>query len=132
MKKKFILCVDDDQLILNSMVRCLGKAKYVTITAHNSKEALELADYYNFDAVIIDIMMPEVSGLQLMNQLKELHPTLPIVIVTGLQDDDTLFNSVKLGCNGFVEKPFEPEWLLTQLESAISISAKTMRTQIQT
>ena len=82
-RQKKILVVDDEPAIVSTLKDSLEALGYQSVGASNGKEALQLVDKDAFDLVITDIRMPEKSGIDLLHQLKERHPELPVVIITG-------------------------------------------------
>ena len=102
-----ILLVDDEEFILTSTKRLLEKIGYSCETASSGKEALELLQTQDFDLVISDINMPEMSGLELMEKAKELFPELNFIITTGHIGEYTFGDIIEKGAADFISKPFE-------------------------
>ncbi len=84
--KAVILCVDDEEnpLILRKMV--LEKAGYHVVTANSGKKALEVLQSRSVDLVLSDLLMPGMTGTELARQVKESHPELPVVLVSGVNE----------------------------------------------
>ena len=77
-----LLWVDDEIELLKAHLMFLEKKGYEVVTVTNGTDAIELCKEKNFDLVLLDEQMPGLSGLETLQQLKELHPSLPIVMVT--------------------------------------------------
>jgi len=84
--KVVILCVDDEEnpLILRKLV--LQKAGYDVVTANSGRKALEVLQSQPIDLVLSDLLMPGMTGTELARRIKDLHPKLPVVLVSGLNE----------------------------------------------
>ncbi|NLH49765.1 MAG: response regulator [Myxococcales bacterium] len=101
-----ILIVEDDQSISRSLSLFLKHKGYEVECAENGLEGLRLLQNKTFDIVVSDVMMPQMNGLQLLEAIKETHPTLPVVMITGYTDLNTAIETLKKGAADFVTKPF--------------------------
>ena len=115
-----VLCVDDEPEILQALRREFRKRPYRLVTARSGEEAIALATEARFDAAVLDVTMPGMSGHELLKALRRLDPELPIVILTGRPEDSVLYRSVFLGADGFLEKPCDAEALDIQLKAVIA------------
>jgi len=82
MSKERILIVDDDPAIRDACFQVLTRAGYEADLAANPKEALDLISRYEFDAVLLDLKMPGMHGLELLKQIKEANPQVEVIIIT--------------------------------------------------
>ena len=98
-----VLYTDDDPLALHSIKRGLNKFGCNVVPSLCGRHALELARIQYFDAVILDLKMPEMNGLQFLHKLRELDPWLPVLILTGLTSNDTLVQALQQGCDEYIE-----------------------------
>lgn len=105
-RQKKILVVDDEPAIVSTLKDSLEALGYQSAGAGNGKEALQLINKDAFDLVITDIRMPEKSGIDLLHQLKESHPELPVVIITGYPLAYPPDKAMKEGADGYIAKPF--------------------------
>ena len=105
-----ILVVDDEEIVIKSYLRILGGGDYQVEAAHGGREALRKVEENPYDVIILDIMMP-VGGLEVLRRVKETHPNLDVIMVTGLAENDTVVEAKKLGACDYISKPFEPEEL---------------------
>jgi DNA-binding NtrC family response regulator len=117
--KSRILVVDDEDIVLKSCVRALADADHEVETVDNGAAALERIGEGRYDVVVLDIMMPGVGGLEVLQRAKEAHPDVEIIMVTGLSQIDTAVKSMKLGAFDYVPKPFDPDELKLTVERAI-------------
>ena len=106
-----ILVVDDEEIITRSCVRILGGGGDVVEVAHDGPQALGMINQHAYDIVILDIMMPGMDGLEVLRRVKETHPDVDVVMVTGLSQIDTAVQSMKLGATDYLPKPFDPDEL---------------------
>ena len=116
-----VLVVDDEENILSTTKDTLEEAGYDVLTASGGREALQLlnGDGNPIDAVITDLVMPEVDGLELIERLRQQHPDLPIIAASGMADGRT-DKAVELGANVFLPKPFTAEKLQATLQKVLA------------
>ena len=117
--KYTILYVDDEQPALNTFKRALYNKPYNLVTTGSASEALRIARKTYFDLAVLDIFMPEMNGFQLCGKLQKMNPFISIIMLSGMLNDQTLKNAVKNNCDGFIEKPFAQNDLITQMGSVL-------------
>lgn len=117
---KRILYVDDEPAARYAFFRRLRPRGYEVTTAGDGPEALLLLLQHDFDGIVLDIRMPGVDGFELLERIRSLAPRVPVVMLTGLTGNGALYRSIRLGCDGFVEKPYDTEELLMQIEGAMT------------
>ncbi len=114
-----ILVVDDEDIVVKSCLRALAAEDRTIDTATGGQEALERVEANDYDVMVLDIMMPNVDGLEVLQRVKESHPSIEIVMVTGLSEIDTAVQSMKLGAFDYLPKPFDPDELRVVVDRAI-------------
>ena len=114
-----ILIVDDEDIVLRSCQRILASAERALVLAHDGQQALARADETDFDVVLLDIMMPHLDGLEVLQQLKERHPDTDVIMMTGLAEVSTAVRAMKLGALDYLAKPFDPEELRMVVERTL-------------
>jgi len=114
-----ILVVDDEEIVVRSCVRILEGGAYCVETATDGTEALRKIAQRGCDLVILDIMMPHVDGVEVLRRVKEAHPEIEVVMVTGLSQIDSAVKCMKLGAFDYLPKPFDPEQLKSVVERAL-------------
>jgi DNA-binding response OmpR family regulator len=119
-----ILIVDDEPNLARSLGLILQHAGYVITTAGTAKEALHTLQAGAFDLVFLDIKLPDQSGIQLLPQIKDLYPYMPILILTAHATLDTAIEAVRAGARDYLLKPIDPGAILT-LVSKILDEEKT-------
>lgn len=113
-----ILVVDDDQRIRDLIARFLFEAGYRVSTAQDAKSARAAMRGLAFDLVILDVMMPGESGLELARDLKAISP-IPICMLTALADPEQRIAGLEAGVDDYVGKPFEPRELLLRIQNIL-------------
>jgi len=124
MEKKKILVVDDEINILNSLSDLLTAKGYEVVTAMDGKAGIEMAQKVNPDLILLDIMMPKVSGLELLKEIKssDKNAHVPIIILSAKSDMDTLNEAMWNYAEKYITKPYNPEELLASIKSSLSSS----------
>ncbi len=115
-----VLVVDDEEVIRDVCTQILEAEGYQVTTASNGREALHRVSEKQFDVVVTDIMMPDMSGLELLEVLKSTNLDLCTVVITGLGTFDMATQSDRLGAREFVVKPFTPDELSRAVGKALS------------
>ena len=114
-----ILVVDDEEIIIRSCLRILGESNYEVDAVQDGLQALRKLDEGHYDVMILDIMMPKMDGLEVLQRAKETHPDLDVIMVTGLSQIDTAVRAMKLGAFDYLPKPFDPDELKLVVERAL-------------
>ena len=114
-----VLVVDDDPGMRDGMAMSLKRAGFVTEQAKSGEEALRMTRPGAFDAVVTDLRMMGMDGLQLTARLKALDPGMPVLLVTAFGSLDTAREAMRLGAFDFLSKPFSPEELVNAVRKAI-------------
>ena len=116
--KKTILVIEDDQPLLLMLKQFLEKAGYQVINAIDGLEGLKLLESANYDLVITDIDMPYVSGVGVISALKEKHPNIPAVAITGF-GEEPLEAAKEKKADVMLNKPFEMSILIGHIEKLL-------------
>ena len=114
-----VLIVDDEEIVIRSCVRILGGNGYQLDTAHDGHEALRKIEDNPCDIMILDIMMPDLGGLEVLRRVKETHPDMAVIMITGLSQIETAVQAMKLGAFDYIPKPFEPDELKLVVQRAL-------------
>jgi two-component system, NtrC family, nitrogen regulation response regulator NtrX len=120
-RKAHLLIVDDEANTLASLARAFRLAGHEATVCDNGAKAIELAKLQNFDLILSDVVMPGKSGLALLEELKALGISAPIVMMSGQGDIETAVRATKLGALDFLEKPITTEKLLLTVENALKL-----------
>ena len=106
-----ILVVDDEEIVIKSCLRILGGGDYQVEAVQDGREALRKVEETPYDVMILDIMMPNMGGLEVLRRVKETHPDVDVIMITGLSQVETVVQARKRGACDFISKPFEPDEL---------------------
>jgi DNA-binding NtrC family response regulator len=117
--KPHILIVDDEEIVVRSCARILDGDAYRVETELDPREALRRIDENGFDLLVLDIMMPGVDGLQVLQHVKERHPDVDVIMMTGLSQIQTAVEAMKLGAFDYLAKPFDPAELKLAVDRAV-------------
>src|SRR5262252_3184014 len=119
-----VLVVDDDQKLCRLIKDYLEPLGYDVATANTGKEGLEKALSGRFDAVILDVMMPEMDGLEVLRRLRAAS-TIPVLMLTGLGEEADRIVGLELGADDYLPKTFSTRELLARLRAVIRRSRIT-------
>ncbi len=114
-----ILVIDDEEIVLRSCQRILADDTRAVDVVSDSLEGLRRIDEGAYDVVVLDIKMPRMDGIEVLRDVKERHPEIEVVMVTGLSEVQTAVRAMKLGAFDYLSKPFEPDELLHVVERAL-------------
>lgn len=114
-----ILIVDDDTRILKLLKKFFKQNNFLVSVAHSVKEAEELLLYFIFDLLILDVMLPGITGLDFAKKIKTSGNSMPIVMLTALSDPLDRIKGLEAGVNDYLSKPFEPKELLLRVRNLI-------------
>ena len=119
--KYHILVVDDDDKIRLLIKEYLSNKGYVVSTAENADKAKINIDIFNFNLIILDVMMPGQSGYDLTKELKA-SKNIPIILLTAKGEVESRIHGLELGADDYIGKPFDPKELLLRVKNIIKIS----------
>ena len=122
MSEKFKLMIVDDSSIIRQVILKYLKNLNVELvgTASNGKEALEAFKKTSPDIITLDITMPELDGLSVLEEIMKINSAVKVMVVTALNDKATGLKAIKLGAKSFVGKPFTEEKLKDAFEKLAS------------
>jgi two-component system KDP operon response regulator KdpE len=113
-----ILICDDEPQILRALKVILRDAGYEAVTASTGEEALDRASVSAPEAAILDLMLPDIDGVEVTRQLRE-WTQLPIVVLSAVGEEDRKVEALAAGADDYVTKPFGPRELVARLEAAL-------------
>jgi PAS domain S-box-containing protein len=117
-----VLLVDDEEMIIDVGSRMLEKLGYETLTASNGSEAIEIyqSRAEDISLVILDMVMPKISGGETFDRLKELNPLIKVILCSGYSIDGQASEILKRGCNAFIQKPFNLKTLSYHIRAVLN------------
>ena len=120
--KFHILIVDDDDKIRDLLRQFLKEKGFIVSTAENSQDAKSKIDIFNFNLIILDVMMPGQSGYELTKELK-ISKNIPIILLTAKGEVENRIHGLEIGADDYLGKPFEPKELLLRIKNIIRTNA---------
>ena len=113
-----VLLVEDDELVMDAMTRTLVRQGYLVLSARSGHDAMSLmyTPLQPINVVVLDLNLPDVSGIDLCARIRELHPTLPVVVCTGSTDPADADGLINLGVRRFFHKPVPMADLVASVE----------------
>lgn len=111
-----VLIVDDEDDVRLFLADFLSERDFKVETASNGVEALEKFKKNSFDLVLLDVLMPEMDGLECLENIKKISPKTIVMMITAMKDEVRMRKAEKLGASKYIIKPFS----LTYLESALA------------
>jgi two-component system, OmpR family, KDP operon response regulator KdpE len=113
-----ILVCDDEPQILRALRVILRDAGYEAVTASNGEEALDLAAVHPPQAAILDLMLPDIDGVEVARRIRE-WSEMPILVLSAVGEEDRKVEALAAGADDYVTKPFGPRELIARLEAAL-------------
>lgn len=123
-----ILVVDDDDRIRDLVSRYLNDHGFLAFTAANAQDAMDILDLAEFDALVVDVMMPGKTGLEFTQELRETSQ-VPIILLTALGETEDRIAGLSHGADDYLPKPFDPRELVLRLQSILKRAPKTKSEQ---
>ncbi|MAV76862.1 MAG: DNA-binding response regulator [Candidatus Marinimicrobia bacterium] len=117
-KKFHILVVDDDDKIRDLIKQYLVEKDFIVSTAMNAQEAKKKIEIFNFNLIVLDVMMPGQSGYELTKELKQ-SKNISVILLTAKGETESRIHGLELGADDYLGKPFEPKELLLRIKNII-------------
>jgi DNA-binding NtrC family response regulator len=121
-----VLLIDDEKDFLDIMAERMSARGLDVATAGSAEDALKMVIAESYDAVIMDLMMPEMDGLKALKLFKNLRPELSIILLTANVPQETCLEAIKLGAMAVIEKPADLNLLTQKIEEAKALRAKKL------
>ena len=114
-----VLVIDDEEVMRDILGTLLEREGYSVRLASGGQEGLELAKSLPFDAVIVDVMMPGIDGMQVLDEIKKHDDDLPVLMVTAYASMESAIAAMKKGAFDYITKPFKNDEVLVVLRNAV-------------
>ncbi len=125
--KPHILCVDDDDKIRELLKVFLRKNNFSVSTAQSVDDAKKLLNLFIFDIIVLDIMMPKISGTEFLNTFRKENVNTPVIMLTANNQLNIKTQSYDLGCDDYLIKPFEPMELILRINKLLNPRINNVR-----
>jgi DNA-binding response OmpR family regulator len=126
MSNKPILLVDDDPHVLEVLSLYLKKEEYPVILADNGKEALEKIEEADPRLIVLDVMMPQMDGIEICRKIRAVKST-PIIMLTAKSEDIDKILGLELGADDYITKPFNPREVIARIKAVLRRTSDTNR-----
>jgi len=114
-----VLIIDDDEFFLESLKNLLVYKKFYVTTCANPVKAEKILKADNYHVILLDVKMPGLNGLDLLDQIHKYNPHIPVIMISGQSSISVAVDSIRKGAFDFVEKPIDPEKLQIALRNAL-------------
>jgi len=121
--KYHILVVDDDDRIRELVKEYLNENGFIISTGNSAEEAKIKMKYFNFDLVVLDVMMPGQNGFEFTKEIKK-NSSVPIILLTAKGEVENRIEGLEIGADDYLGKPFEPKELLLRIKNIIKKNSK--------
>ena len=129
-----LLWVDDEIEQLKAQILFLEKKGYEITTVTNGNDAIDICQEQSFDLVLLDEQMPGISGLEVLQRIKQIHPSMPVVMVTKSEEEQIMEQAIGQKIADYLIKPVNPNQVLLSLKKNIhrkEIETEVTQTQYQ-
>lgn len=119
-----VLVVDDNEMNRDMLSRRLQRMKYTADVAENGEQALEMVAQKDYQLVLLDIMMPTLSGYEVLERIKNDEATrhLPVIMISAVDDLDSVVRCIEMGAEDYLFKPFNPVLLKARIHASLARS----------
>ena len=125
-RKQTILVVDDEEAVLRLFQKILKNEEYTVLMANNGKTALEQVERKRPDLVILDLKMPDMSGIETLRRINRLNVNTEVIIITGYGSMETARTAMRLGAYDYITKPFDINYIRALIEDALSAASYSL------
>jgi DNA-binding response OmpR family regulator len=124
MMKKTILLLEDDYELAETLKELLEMHDYSVTLVHNGNDAIDASYENKYDLYVFDINVPDISGIELLESLRNADDTTPTIFISALVDLNTIAKGFEVGADDYIKKPFFPEELLIRVKAKLSHASK--------
>lgn len=119
-----LLLAEDEASLSRALVKILEHSNYSVDAVYDGEEALDYLDAGNYDGVILDIMMPKVDGLTVLQTIRKKGNRIPVLLLTAKSEIDDRVKGLDLGANDYLTKPFAPPELLARIRAMLRVQSE--------
>ncbi len=116
---KNILIIDDEEIIRMSCERALQLEGFQTSVASGGMEGLKIIKKGPCDLVLLDLKMPDMDGIEVLNKIKSSWPDINVIMISGYSTVDTAVQALRCGADNFIPKPFSPDTIISAINEVI-------------
>ncbi|MDD5053602.1 MAG: response regulator [Sulfuricurvum sp.] len=131
--KKLTAMVVEDEVVANDLLSSTFKNFFADVTsAYNGAEALRMYEKINPDIIFVDIIMPEIDGIELARRIRSINPSQIIIVISASNDIQKISESIEVGVNSFIQKPIDTKKILEMLQNITSLVSKRKKIETKT
>jgi YesN/AraC family two-component response regulator len=131
--KKLTAMVVEDEGVANELLSSTFKNFFSEVSsAFNGKEAIEMFERIKPDIVFVDIVMPEMDGIELSRRLREMNPNQIIIVISASNDIQKISESIEIGVNSFIQKPIDTKKIIELLSNVTALISKKKKIETKT
>ena len=127
-----VLLVEDDQAMAKSITLMLKSENFVVDTTDLGEDGLEIGKIYDYDIIILDLMLPDIDGYEVLRRLRDARVDTPILILSGLSELDNKVKGLGFGADDYLTKPFEKRELVARIQAIVRRSKGHAKSIIKT
>ena len=127
-----VLLVEDDPTTQQSVRMMLESASMVVDTTDLGEDGLEISKLYDYDIIILDLMLPDIGGMEVLRRLRDARIETPVLILSGLTESENKVKGLGIGADDYLTKPFNKEELLARIQAIVRRSQGHSQSVIQT
>ena len=127
-----VLLVEDDAAMAASIKMMLVKENFICDTTDLGEDGLEIGKLYDYDIILLDLMLPDIDGYEVLRRLRAARVRTPILILSGLGELDHKIKGLGFGADDFLTKPFNPRELIARIQAIIRRSKGHSESTIRT
>jgi two-component system cell cycle response regulator CtrA len=127
-----VLLVEDDQAMAKSIAMMLKSENFVVDTTDLGEDGLEIGKIYDYDIIILDLMLPDIDGYEVLRRLRDARVETPILILSGLSELDNKVKGLGFGADDYLTKPFEKRELIARIQAIVRRSKGHAKSVIKT
>ena len=127
-----VLLVEDDQAMAKSITVMLKSENFVVDTTAVGEDGLEIGKIYDYDIIILDLMLPDIDGYEVLRRLRDARVDTPILILSGLSELDNKVKGLGFGADDYLTKPFEKRELIARIQAIVRRSKGHAKSIIKT
>ncbi|MEE4240043.1 MAG: sigma-54 dependent transcriptional regulator, partial [Desulfopila sp.] len=124
-----VLIIDDDKQLCLSFSKILSQDGYRTVNAYSGREGIEQVKALHPDLVILDVRLPDISGIEVFEAIHTIFPKLPVIIITAFSTTETAIGAIQKGAFDYIYKPFDVPEMLKVVEKAVD-AGRSMSTPV--
>ncbi|MFD2827069.1 response regulator transcription factor [Leeuwenhoekiella polynyae] len=115
-----ILIIEDNPMVVRSLEFKLKKEGYEVVVAEEGRQAMKLLLEETFDLILTDLMLPFVTGTQIIEHIKKTYPNIPVIVLSTSTQEDIITDAFKMGVDDFITKPFSPSELSLRVKRTLA------------